>query len=138
MNEQELQIRLMNTYGSDVSRWPEEHRELGDPTTFDPLTQKVWQEACWLDQRLLEDVIPSRSTEIRHRINRLISGPPATFLERWFLSLKNPWRPALVHGLILCLGILTSDLAQHWILEANADEDDALAWAQQYLGDDQP
>jgi hypothetical protein len=138
MSEQQRLIQLLKLYGSDADRWPEEDQHLGDPDMFDPFTLEVWREARRLDQRLSEDVIPNRSSELRRRIHDLISAPPTTFMERWLLPFTEPWRPALVHALILSLGVLTSDLIQDSGFVDSTDYDDAIVWAAQYLGDTQP
>jgi hypothetical protein len=138
MSEQQRLIQLLRLHGSEVARWPEEHQHLGDPKMFDPVTLEVWHEACRLDQRLSEDVIPNRSSELRKRIHELISAPSATLMERWLLPFSGTWRPAFVHTLILSLGVLTSDLIQDDGFVGSADYDDAMIWAAQYLGDTQP
>ena len=138
MNHEHQLAELLRTYGADLTRWPKEHRSIAPENEWPEAVKTVYDEEQTLDQILNQDAIPTESAQLQRAIEQTVLNQQAGILERWFISLNEPFRPAIAYALVLGIGIAANDLVTYVNEPISMDSQDAVAWVEQYLGDSLP
>ena len=138
MNHEHQLAELLSIYGADPTRWPKEHRSIAPENEWPEAVRTVYAEEQMLDQILNQDAIPTESAQLQRVIEKTVLNQQAGILERWFISLNEPFRAAIAYALVLGIGIAANDLVTYVNEPMNMDSQDAVAWVEQYLGDSLP
>ena len=138
MNHEHQLAELLRTYGADLTRWPKEHRSIAPENEWPEAVKTVYDEEQTLDQILNQDAIPTESAQLQRAIEHTVLNQQAGILERWFISLNEPFRAAIAYALVLGIGIAANDLVTYVNEPISMDSQDAVAWVEQYLGDSLP
>ena len=138
MNHEHQLAELLRIYGADPTRWPKEHRSIAPENTWPEAVKTVYAEEQTLDQILDQDAIPTESAQLQRVIEKTVLNQQTSILERWFISLNEPFRAATAYALVLGIGIAAHDLVTYVNEPMNMDNQDAVAWVEQYLGDSLP
>ncbi len=138
MNHEHQLAELLRIYGADPTRWPKEHRSIAPENTWPEAVKTVYAEEQTLDQILDQDAIPTESAQLQRAIEKTVLNQQTSILERWFISLNEPFRAAIAYALVLGIGIAANDLVTYVNEPISMDSQDAVAWVEQYLGDSLP
>ena len=138
MNHEHQLAELLRIYGADPTRWPKEHRSIAPENEWPEAVRTVYAEEQTLDQILNRDAIPTESAQLQRAIEKTVLNQQTSILERWFISLNEPFRAAIAYALVLGIGIAAHDLVTYVNEPMNMDSQDAVAWVEQYLGDSLP
>ena len=138
MNHEHQLAELLRIYGADPTRWPKEHRSIVPENEWPEAVRTVYAEEQMLDQILDQDAIPTESAQLQRVIEKTVLNQQISILERWFISLNEPFRAAIAYALVLGIGIAAHDLVTYVNEPMNMDSQDAVAWVEQYLGDSLP
>jgi len=138
MNHEHQLAELLRIYGADPTRWPKEHRSIAPENAWPEAVKTVYAEEQTLDQILDQDAIPTESAQLQRVIEKTVLNQQTSILERWFISLNEPFRAAIAYALVLGIGIVAHDLVTYVNEPMNMDNQDAVAWVEQYLGDSLP
>ncbi len=135
MNHEHQLAELLSIYGADPTRWPKEHRSIVPENKWPEAVRTVYAEEQTLDQILDQDAIPTESAQLQRAIEKTVLNQQTSILERWFISLNEPFRAAIAYALVLGIGIAANDLVTYVNEPISMDSQDAVAWVEQYLGD---
>ena len=138
MNHEHQLAELLSIYGADPTRWPKEHRSIAPENEWPEAVRTVYAEEQMLDQILDQDAIPTESAQLQRVIEKTVLNQQTSILERWFISLNEPFRAVIAYALVLGIGIAAHDLVTYVNEPMNMDSQDAVAWVEQYLGDSLP
>ena len=138
MNHEHQLAELLRTYGADLTRWPKEHRSVAPENEWPEAVKTVYAEEQTLDHMLNQDAIPTESAQLQRAIEQTVLNQRTSILERWFISLNEPFRAAIAYALVLGIGIAANDLVTYVNEPISMDSQDAVAWVEQYLGDSLP
>ena len=138
MNHEHQLAELLSIYGADPARWPKEHRSIAPENEWPEAVRTVYAEEQMLDQILNKDAIPTESAQLQRVIEKTVLNQQAGILERWFISLNEPFRAAIAYALVLGIGIAANDLVTYVNEPISMDSQDTVAWVEQYLGDSLP
>ena len=138
MSHEHQLAELLRIYGADPTRWPKEHRSIAPENEWPEAVRTVYAEEQTLDQILNQDAIPTESAQLQRAIEKTVLNQQAGILERWFISLNEPFRAAIAYALVLGIGIAANDLVTYVNEPISMDSQDAVAWVEQYLGDSLP
>ena len=138
MNHEYQLAELLRIYGADPTRWPKEHRSIAPESEWPEAVKTVYAEEQTLDQILNQDAIPTESAQLQRAIEKTVLDQQTSILERWFISLNEPFKTAMAYGLVLGIGIVANDLVTYVNEPMSMDSQDAVAWVEQYLGDSLP
>ncbi|MEK9586935.1 MAG: hypothetical protein VW349_00745 [Gammaproteobacteria bacterium] len=138
MNHEHQLAELLSIYGADPTRWPKEHRSIVPENEWPEAVRTVYAEEQTLDQILDQDAIPTESAQLQRAIEKTVLDQQTSILERWFISLNEPFRAAIAYALVLGIGIAANDLVTYVNEPISMDSQDAVAWVEQYLGDSLP
>ena len=138
MNHEHQLAELLRIYGADPTRWPKEHRSIALENEWPEAVKTVYAEEQTLDQILNQDAIPTESAQLQRVIEKTVLNQQTSILERWFISLNEPFRAAIAYALVLGIGIAANDLVNYVNEPISMDSQDAVAWVEQYLGDSLP
>ena len=138
MNHEHQLAELLRTYGADLTRWPKEHRSIAPENEWPEAVKTVYAEEQTLDQILNQDAIPTESAQLQRAIEKTVLNQRTSILERWFISLNEPFRAPIAYALVLGIGIAANDLVTYVNEPISMDSQDAVAWVEQYLGDSLP
>jgi len=138
MNHEHQLAELLRIYGADPTRWPKEHRSIVPENEWPEAVRTVYAEEQTLDQILDQDAIPTESAGLQRAIEKTVLNQQTSILERWFISLNEPFRSAIAYALVLGIGIAANDLVTYVNEPISMDSQDAVAWVEQYLGDSLP
>ena len=138
MNHEYQLAELLRIYGADPTRWPKEHRSIAPENEWPEAVMTVYAEEQTLDQILNQDAIPTESPQLQRAIEETVFNQQTSILERWFISLNEPFRAAIAYALLLGIGIAANDLVTYVNEPISMDSQDAVAWVEQFLGDSLP
>jgi len=138
MNHEHQLAELLRIYGADPTRWPKEHRSIAPENTWPEAVKAIYAEEQMLDHMLNQDAIPTESAQLQRAIEKTVLNQQTSTLEHWFISLNEPFRAAIAYALMLGIGIAAHDLVNYVNEPMNMDNQDAVAWVEQYLGDSLP
>ena len=128
MDRERLQ-QLIESYGADLARWPEEERpEASALLEAEPSLRTLLEEHNELDELLSLDPDASPTAELRRAVAEIpIRHPQATGLKAWW-PFGSLWQPAFAGAFVLALGVWAGQQPVTDQTTATAGMDDTEEW----------